>query len=54
MVDYDKEDLQHSWFIIDKSDSGSGMSGEARLTVNSKEEIAYVAGEGQGSVKNRY
>ena len=49
--DYVKEDLQHRWFIIDKSDSGSGMSGEATLTVNAGEEVAYVGGTDQGTVK---
>lgn len=49
--DFEKADLQHRWFIIDKSDAGSGMSGEARLTVNSGEAVAYVAGEAQGTIK---
>ena len=49
--DFVKEDLTHRWFIIDKSDAGSGMSGEARLTVNYAEQVAYVAGEAQGSIK---
>ena len=49
--DYVKEDLQHRWFIIDKSDSGSGMSGEAVLTVSAGEDVAYVEGTGLGSIK---
>ena len=49
--DFVKADLQHRWFIIDKSDSGSGMSGEGVLIVNSGEADAYVNGTDLGTVK---
>ena len=49
--DFTKAELQHRWFIIDKSDAGSGMSGEAALIVNAGEDVAYVDGTGLGSIK---
>lgn len=49
--DFVKEDLTHRWFIIDKSDVDSGMSGEAALVVSSSEDVAYVDGQDLGTIK---
>ena len=49
--DFTKADLQHKWFIIDKSDSGSGMSGEAVMVVNDQENEILIDGQSLGAIK---
>jgi hypothetical protein len=49
--DFTKSQLKHRWFIVDKSDAGSGMSGEAKLTTGNRQATAYVDGTSSGAVQ---
>ena len=48
---YAKAQTSHTWYVIDKNDDGSLMSGEATITNGFTEESALVKGISSGAVK---
>lgn len=49
--DFTKSQLKHKWFLVDKSEAGSGMSGEAALTTGNRQATAYVDGTDAGAIQ---